>query len=311
MKKALVTGAAGFVGRHLVQELLAQGVEVIAVIRENSTLPPALSAAEIIHCDMDGYHRLPDLVAFRDIDALYHFAWQGVSNQDAKNEDIQLKNIKATLTLLDVAKSIGIKTFIGAGSLHEAEAIQEMAEDKIINNLGYMYKAAKTCAHFMAKAKAGAASIRFFWPVITNTYGEGEHSGRLINTVIRKVLGGATPSLSAGSQLYDFVHISDVAHALYLIGQKGVDGTNYIIGSGSAKPLRDFLTQVGAISNQAKGGMPVPLGFGDIQSNVIFLPKEAFSVDNLARDTGYMPHVSFEEGIRRTVTWLQNNPLPL
>lgn len=310
MKKALVTGAAGFIGKHLVRELQSQGIDVVAVVREGSA-PQGLSTSQIIQCDMENYHHLPDLIASRDIDTIYHFAWQGVSNQDARNEHIQLNNIQATLSLLDAAREMGIETFIGAGSLHEAEAMQEMAEDKIITNLGHMYKAAKTCAHFMAKAKAGAAGIRFFWPVITNTYGEGEHSGRLINTVIRKVLGGITPSLSFGEQLYDFVHIADVVHALYLIGQKGIDGTNYIIGSGAAKPLRDFLTQVGKIANEAKCGSPTPLGFGDIQGYVTFLPKEAFSVENLTRDTGYAPQVSFEEGVQRTVTWLKNNPLPL
>lgn len=62
-----------------------------------------------------------------------------------------------------------------------------MAEDKVITNCGYMYKAAKTAAHWMGKAKAGTYGIRFFWPLI-NTYGEEEQSARLVNTIIRKVL---------------------------------------------------------------------------------------------------------------------------
>lgn len=104
-----------------------------------------------------------------------------------------------------------------------------------------MYTAAKICIHWMAKA--GAAGIRFFWPVITNAYSEGESSGRLINvTVIRKKLAGESPDLSKGKQLYDFVHVSNVGRAFYLIGLKGVDGTNYTIGSDELKLLREFLT---------------------------------------------------------------------
>ena len=87
-----------------------------------------------------------------------------------------------------------------------------------------------------------------------NTYGEEEKSARLVNTIIRKVLHGESPDLSAGNQYYDFVHVSDVARALILIAEKGVDGTNYTIGSGDAKPLKEFLKIVGQVANDLHDG---------------------------------------------------------
>ena len=80
--------------------------------------------------------------------------------------------------------------------MHEAESLVEMNEDKVISNLGYLYKATKTAAHWIGKAKCGTYGIRFFWPLI-NTYGEEERSARLVNTIIRKVLHGEIPDLSA------------------------------------------------------------------------------------------------------------------
>lgn len=309
MKKVIVTGAAGFIGKHVVKELLNNGIQVIALVREQWDSDFAGLPVRTVSCSMDAYSSLPSLISDRDIDTIYHFAWQGVSNADSRNEHIQLANIASTLALVDAAKTMGVHTFIGAGSLHEAEAMQEMESPGVISNLGYMYKAAKISAHFMAKAKAGAAGIRFFWPVITNTYGEGEHSGRLINTIIRKIYAGETPSLSVGKQLYDFVHISDVAKAFRLIDEKGRDGENYIIGSGNAKPLKIFLQEVGEIANKINGGTHIPLGFGDIQSNVVFLPKNAFSIDTLHRDTSFLPAISFTEGIVRTAKWMKINSM--
>lgn len=87
------------------------------------------------------------------------------------------------------------------------------------------------------KSKGWSIWNKVFWPLI-NTYGEEENSPRLINTMIRKIFKGETPELSAGEQYYDFVHVCDVAKALCLIAEKGVDGTNYVIGSGNAKPLK-------------------------------------------------------------------------
>lgn len=154
-----------------------------------------------------------------------------------ERKPIQEQNLQSTLDLIDAMHIMKIGCFIGCGSMHEAESLVEMNEDKVISNLGYMYKATKTAAHWIGKAKCGTYGIRFFWPLI-NTYGEEEKSARLVNTIIRKVLNGESPDLSAGNQYYDFVHVSDVARALILIAEKGVDGTNYTIGSGDGKTVK-------------------------------------------------------------------------
>lgn len=308
MKKAIVTGATGFIGKFLLRELVKNDVEVIAVVRENSkninnivNLP-----IRIVECNITDFSTLSDRILDRDIDSVFHTAWQGVSDADARNQTIQLQNLQSTLDLIDSMHEMNIKTFVGCGSMHEAEGLVEMAEDKSIANLGYMYKAAKTAAHWMGKAKAGNYGIRFFWPLI-NTYGEEESSTRLINTIINKIFNNESPALSAGNQFYDFVHVSDVAHALYLIAEKGVDGSNYTIGSGDAKPLKEFLAVVGKIANRINGNSNVSLGFGEVTSNVISLPIETFDVAKLKKDTGFQCKISFEDGIERTARWIKEN----
>lgn len=307
MEKAIVTGATGFIGKFLVRELLKQNVEVYAIIRPNSKNTDNLSeGVHVIECSLKDVKKLPNLVNDRNIDCVFHIAWQGVSNSDARNQEVQIQNLISTLDLIDAMHEMDIKTFVGCGSMHEAEALVEMARDKIVNNMGFFYKSAKTSAHWMGKAKCGNYGIRFFWPFI-NTYGEEEESDRLVNTIIRKIYKGESPALSAGTQYYDFVHVSDVARALYLIADKGVDGTNYTIGSGNAKQLRQFLETVGAVANELNGGTHIPLGFGEITSNVIGLPLETFDVEKLRNDTGFSPAISFEDGIRRTAQWIKEN----
>ena len=308
MKKAIITGATGFIGRWLIRELIKQNVNIIAVIRKNSPNRSVLKdySIKIVECDLDQIQTLPSLIDDRDIDAVFHIAWQGVSDADARNFDIQIQNLQATINLIEIMHQMSIPTFVGAGSLHEIEGAIEMQEDKIISNTAYMYKASKLAAHWMGKALAGKYGIRFFWPLI-NTYGEEENSARLVNTTIKKIFAGQVPALSAGNQIYDFVHVSDVAHALYLIAEYGVDGTNYAIGSGEAKPLREFLMIVGKIANEVKGGKEVPLGLGEIVNNVVSLPKETFDISDLFRDTGFVPQITFEEGVKRTAHWIHDN----
>lgn len=306
MKKAIVTGATGFIGKFLVHKLIQEGVEVIAVARKGSKGISEIASfpVRIVECDIVDFCLLPKIIPDRDVDVLFHLAWQGVSDINAKNEAVQMQNLISTLDLIDAAKQMSIQTFVGAGSLHEAEAILEMKENKVISNLGYMYKTAKLAAHWMGKAKAGSMGIRFFWPLI-NTYGEGETSNRLINMLIRKMMREEEPALSEGDQYYDFVHVADVACALYLIAEEGKDGSNYFIGSGNAKPLREFLEEAGKIVNQMTGKPPVKLGFGKLKGSVVKLPKETFDVKNLMEDTSFRPSIKFEEGIIRTAQWIQ------
>lgn len=308
MKKALVTGATGFIGSFLVRELVRQQVEVIAVVREKASNLKRLEhlPIRIVECDMHNYSILHEQIMEKDIDAVFHTAWQGISDRDAKNQEIQLQNLKHTLTLIDEADKMNIGTFIGCGSIHEYESIVEMSEDKTVSNMGYMYKAAKLSAHWMGKAKCGFYGIRFFWPFI-NTYGEEERSERLINMVIRSIYHCQSPDLSQGMQYYDFVHVRDVARALILIAEKGVDGTNYTIGSGEAKRLKEFLSEVGEIANRLNGNTNIALGFGKVESNVISLPKDVFDITKLQTDTGYFPQISFTEGIESTALWIKEN----
>ena len=305
MKKAIVTGANGFIGRFMVRELVKQNVEVIAVVRENSQIAESIKALPVrfVACELAHIANLPDLIPNHDIDAIFHMAWQGVSNEDAKSAKIQLDNVRATLELVDAAHTMSVPAFVGAGSIHEAEALEELKAGKSILNPGYMYKSAKLAAHMMGKARAGGYGIRFFWPLI-NTYGEEETSSRLINTVIRNIYQGKSPALSSGEQIYDFVHVSDVAHAMYLIAEAGADGANYVIGSGEARPLKDYLSVVGEIANELCGGPNIPLGLGERKANVVNLPKEVFDISRLTADTGFKPQVAFREGIERTARWI-------
>lgn len=305
MKKVIVTGATGFIGTNVVNELCLKGIEVIAIVRRGSRNIYKLDRynIRIIECDLCEIQSLAEKINDRDIDTIYHFMWQGVSNKDQKNEKIQIFNIMTTLNLIDVAYKLGVKKFIGSGSIHEIEVIREMSNNKRVSDLKIMYKSSKLAAHYMGKVKAGAYGIKFLWPIIINAYGPGEESERLINTVIRKLLRGQSIDLSEGNQLYDFVHVVDVARAFRLLGEKGNDGMNYTIGSGNPKPLKEYLQTVENVISSYINSEETQLRFGHKNGNVVFLSEEDFSIESISHDTGYMPSISFEEGIEKVVAW--------
>ncbi len=302
MKKAIVTGATGFIGSYIVKELIDNNVFVYAVVRENTKNINNLPKSEnikIIQCNLENMKRLPSLINDKEVDVFYHLAWQGVSDKEQKDYAVQLKNIECCLNVTDILDEFGIKKFIGAGSISELECIQEMKEQQISNNMGIMYKSAKLAAHYMSKVNVCNKNIDFLWPIITNTYGVGEKSGRLIVSSIKKMLNGENVQFTKAEQNYDFIYITDLARAFYLLGEKGISCRDYVIGSGDAKPLKKYLEYVGEYVNP-----DVELQFGAHPFRGIYLPIEAFDASSLFEDTGFKPEISFEKGIELLTDWI-------
>jgi len=124
----------------------------------------------------------------------------------------------------------------------------------------------------------------------------------LVNSTIRKLIRKQETQFTKSDQLYDFVYVTDVARAFYLIGEKGIDCHHYIIGSGKVMPLKDYITIIGHIvDNQAD------LGFGSISSEGVHLDEKVYDITSLKLDTGFGIQVSFEEGIRKTFEWILKN----
>lgn len=305
MKKAIVVGGAGFVGSAITGELLRRGIDVAAVVRpgfnRTANIRLAESDARIVECELSSIARLPDALTDRDYDVWYQFAWDGLFNEPLLDYNVQIRNIQYVQDAIITAKKLGCERFIGAGSISQYE-LRTM--ECYINpyDKHRIYKTAKSASEYMGRAVASRHNIRFFWPIITNIYGEGETSPRLINTMIRNLLSGKRQSLSEGNQIYDFIHISDAARAFADIGERGKEFRTYIIGSGCAKPLKMFLTELRDAVNPA-----ADLGFGEMEFNGIYLPIEDYDIAPLQEDTGFTPQISFSEGIRRTTEWIRND----
>ena len=166
-----------------------------------------------------------------------------------------------------------------------------------INNI---YSAGKVLAHQLAKPIANQIGIDLVWAYITNAYGVGELSPRFINTTLRKIIHNEKLEFTSATQNYDFVYIDDVAKAFYLLGLYGKANKGYMIGSGNAKPLKDFILDICSEFSEANE----PL-FGNIPYTGVNLNMDIYSIDELKRDCNFKCDVSFAEGIKLTKEWLE------
>ncbi len=299
MKTAIISGANGFVGSALVKELLRYDYRIYALDREGccGNLPND-ARVSFVPCELAEMMQLKEKLPTGDYDIFYHFAWVGSAGPARADTALQLQNAQWTVDSLRVAKELGCKRFVCAGSIMEHETMAAAYTQGNKPGMGYIYGGGKLIAHVMCMSVAAQIGIDLIWPEITNAYGVGERSPRMVNTTIQKCIRGEAPQFTAGTQNYDFVYIDDVARAFRLIGENGKPFHEYLIGSSTARPLKEFLLEM----KQAIAP-DLDFVFGDIPFTGIDLPLSKFDCSQTEKDTGFRAEISFAEGCRRTMEW--------
>jgi nucleoside-diphosphate-sugar epimerase len=301
MKRAILTGATGFIGSWLMEELLRDGVEVTALVCDSPMLiaEDIRDNIQVINYDPN---RIFDLT--REIesgfDVFYNIGWAGVAPEKKSDIDLQIGNIRSSLDALAFAKEIGCGKFIGIGTVAEYVYCDGAISHTQPPSPADLYGATKVAVHFMSEAYAKKLNLPLIWTILCSTYGERRNDDNLISYTIKSLLMGERPTFTKLEQMWDFLHVSDVVKALRLIGDRGVAGKTYGIGSGEWHPLRDYIETIHKTINPT-----LPLGIGERS-----YPEGRVSgscVDNreLCVDTGFTPSVDFQSGIERTVSYFK------
>lgn len=301
MKRVIITGADGFVGSYTVKYFLEHNVEVLAVdIGEVSKRLKPRYGLTYLSCDITDLATFEALIPKNTYDTFIHFAWAGSSGIERTNYQLQLNNASTTVECMKMAKRIGCHRFVVAGSIMEYEVEATIHIQNNRPGLGYIYGMGKYIAHCLCKAIADNIGIDLIWPMITNAYGVGEYSPRFVNTTLRKIISGEPLHFTAATQNYDFVYVTDVAKAFYLIADKGHPFCEYMIGSGHARPLKEFIQEM--LKSCAPHRIPI---FGDIPFTGTNMSLDVFSITALQKDCGYVPEVEFSRGTQKTLEWLK------
>lgn len=300
MNKAIITGASGFLGKQLINELLSRNVKIVALdIRFDDVLLQNKNIT-CINCKDKNPFDLQNELEKQNADTFFHLAWAGTSGPLRADYSIQLNNVKLACDYVTLAAKIGCKRFIYASSINEMETYEYLQSDNITPSGGYIYGVGKIAAHLMGEVVAKLNSIEFIPVIITNIYGAGENSARLINTSIRQLLNKEHCSFTEGKQTYDFIYITDAITSIAEVADKGKAFNRYYIGSGNPKPLREFLLEMRDVVDPS-----AELGLGDLPFNGIDIDYSQFKLKKVEEDTGYKNKVSFKDGIKMTMDYIK------
>ncbi len=295
MKRVLVTGAGGFIGRQTLSPLQSAGYEIHAA---SLTIPAEAPSGICWYTS--------NLLNAAEIEALcqtvrpthlLHLAWYAEPGKfwNAPQNDQWLE---AGQTLVEAFFRNGGRRAVFAGTCAE----YEMGHGQCIENQtplrpATLYGACKNKLHQFASAFAEQNDLSVAWGRVFHLYGSYEHPQRFVPAVIRSLLRGEEARCTAGTQLRDFMHVRDVAAAFVaLLQSPAEDAVN--IASGQPVQLADIAlhiaTYLGAEELLNLGALPTPAGEPSALTA---------SVARLNHEVKWIPSISLERGLTESIIW--------
>lgn len=301
MRRLLLTGATGFIGRHALPPLLERGFDVHALSRGNPPsdgLAMSMSWHQVDLLDAEATNAI-----VRDLKAshLLHFAWYAEHGKfwDAHEN---LDWVAASLQLLRSFRAAGGRRAVIAGTCAEYDWTVDCCDEQTALQPSTLYGISKNALRQLFGAYARSCGLSAAWGRIFFTYGPGEQATRVVASVARALVSGESVPCSAGLHVRDFLYVEDVAAAFAALVDSTATGT-FDIGSGHAITLRDVLVRLEQLA-----GRQSLVQFGRVPQR----DEPARIVANTRRlrtDLDWQPAYGLDEGLERTLSWWRDAAL--
>jgi nucleoside-diphosphate-sugar epimerase len=300
VKRVVVTGASGFIGRHTLTELLARGYDVHAVGR---TKPPEGFPPQVEYhpCDLFDYPAMRELMLHIRASHLLHLAWYAVPGLFWESIE-NLRWVAATLHLYLAFAAAGGERAVMAGSCAEYDWDEQPELDELRTPLKprTLYGQSKHALHLILERASEQTNVNLAWGRVFFLYGPHEAPGRLISGTVAALLNGVEAQCTEGSQQRDYMHVSDAARAFV-----SVLDSDYIgpvnIASGTCLPIRTIVSTLATLM-----GREHLVAFGAKPRSDEAL-RLAAVVDILSGRIGFSPTYDLERGLAQTIAWWQSH----
>ncbi|MCY2976269.1 MAG: NAD(P)-dependent oxidoreductase [Planctomycetota bacterium] len=294
-----ITGATGFVGRNVTSALASENAEIATFVRNKAKAEKQnLSTAgiKLFVGDLADTHSLDlALKAFKP-HTIIHLGWSGVTAAD-RNHPNQIDNLNSTFLLAELAIKQGAQAFIGLGSQAEYGPKQGVIDESALCEPNSMYGACKLASFHTVQQLCQIHGIRFSWLRLFSCYGPNDTRTFLIPSVIEALLNRCPPSLTAGSQIWDYLYVADAADAIVRIAKSSDITGVFNLGSGIGVPIKTIIEQLRDLVDK-----DLPLKFGEV-------PYGPNSTMHLQADisklisVGWRPKTSLADGLKTTIDW--------
>lgn len=309
--RALVTGAAGFIGSTLTDRLLQDGADVVGIDCFTDYYPRALKEGNLAGARRASrFAFVDDDLLDVDMDALldgvthvFHLAAQaGVRKSWGRDFDVYVSNnISATQRLLEACSGRALERIVYAStsSVYGDEASIPMREDQRLQPVspyGVSKLAAEHLGHlYHVNHGLPFVALRYF-----TVYGPRQRPDMGFHRFLTAVMDGRpVPRFGDGEQTRDFTYVADAVNATVLAASRGVPGRVYNIGGGSRVTVNHVFEIIGSLVGQPVAIEQQPPQKGDMRDTYA-------DTNRAATDLGFAPSTTLEQGLAEEYAWLRS-----
>ena len=317
--KVLVTGAAGFIGFHLVQRLLGRGDEVVGLDNLNAYYPVVLKEARLAQIDSERFRfvrmdladreALPALFAAERFDAVVNLAAQAGVRYSVENPWAYVdSNVVGFLNILECCRHYPVRhlVYASSSSVYGGNEKTPFSEEDRVDDPVSLYAATKKSDELLAGCYSRlygipATGLRFF--TVYGPWGRPDMSPMLFASAI--LAGKPIKVFNHGDMLRDFTYIDDIVEGVVRVLDRVPEKHEvFNIGCSSPVKLMDFISEMERALGREAEKQLLPMQPGDVYQTYADTSK-------LERELGYKPGVTLREGIGRFVEWYLSELNPL
>jgi nucleoside-diphosphate-sugar epimerase len=291
-KRALITGARGFIGKYLVDDLLRQGTEVTGLTVDGSAGDDRVTW---VKGDITCPASIKGICG--DIDMVFHLA--AISNVDASIRDpVRTLNTNTfgTASLLEESRTGDVKKFVYISSAHVYGVPQYLPIDEKHQVVPREpYAASKIASEQIVQAYGNAYGIDYAILRPFNVFGAGQDASFLIPGVIRQALKNRGIKVGNTDPTRDFLYVEDCVRGFICAADKGSGIIN--IGSGKDQSIASVVEK---IRNLIDPAIPIASDESRMRDGKVEIPRLCANVAKL-KSLGWEPDVGFDEGLARTI----------
>jgi len=303
--KIFITGASGFVGSHLLQELLDRNKDEVAILSRNPkashrlNLISDLSKVTIIQGSLDDSRSYEDRLQLFSPDIIVNLAWDGVNSSD-RNANSQWNNVTNLLDLMSVGSECGAKKFVGFGSQGEYGNLNKKVNESEHEKPTTLYGISKLSACRLGCIAASRMNMQFVWIRLFDPYGPKDNSSWFLPYIINELVKGRSPKITKAEQLWDYIYIDDVINAIVKIVDKDSIHGIFNLGSGSPIELKQIINKVKNLV-----GTNADVQFGAVPYREDQIMHLEADIGKISAKIDWVPRIGIDEGLKRTVDWFK------
>jgi len=311
VKKVLVTGGNGFVGKHLVSRLLDLGAQTFILEKEeqksqNSQSPIILPGnLQVVVGDIRDSNFINDLFRNNNFDVCFHLAAQSLVDKGDQNPLPTFEiNIMGTANVLEAARQYKLCKLIIASTSHVYGENKLPLLEKYFPRPSRPYETSKACADILAQTYAKYYRSPIAIGRFVNIYGPGDQNQRIVPRTIQLILNNKNPEIFNDKVTRDYLYIDDAVDGYLTLAEKMKELTRqnqniiYNFGTGKHYSTKYLVLKIIFL-----------LGKSYITPTVVNSPRKQeiinqyVSVEKTKKILGWSPRYSLTEGLKRTIDW--------